>query len=271
LKPSKITEYLEVVCRQIRWKKAQASVLEEIENHIIDQKNAFISDGLNEEEATDKAIAEMGDPIVVGEQLDRVHRPGLIGMSIGILLVLVILGTADMGNGLLRILGVGDQIVLGVTIPMLAELIYLIGVSVTISSLAAIFVPKTITRVIIWCQGFILTAIYFMEVFPRIRFALLLVVVNIISFLVVYRISRSVKTGLVSTITSFVGLFLFVVGTQINCYMYNNGVNGSYGGFENVPKALAIICIMCLVPQLSMAAFISAKNSPQPPMRQMLP
>ena len=261
MKPSKITEYLEVVCRQIRWKKAQTSVLEEIENHIIDQKNALISDGFSEEEATDKAIAEMGDPIVVGEQLDRVHRPGLIGTSIGILLVLVILGTADMGNGLLRILGVGDQIVLGVTIPILAELIYLVGVSVTISSLAAIFAPKTITKVIIWCQGFILAAIYFMEVFPRIRFALLLVVVNIISFLVVYRISRSVKTSLVSTITSFAGLFLFVVGTQINCYMYNNGVNGSYGGFENVPKALAIICIMCLVPQLLMAAFISAKNS----------
>ncbi|WP_242833572.1 permease prefix domain 1-containing protein [Desulfosporosinus youngiae] len=261
LQPSKITEYLEVVCRQIRWKKAQSSVLEEIENHIIDQKNAFISDGLNEEEATDKAIAEMGDPIVVGEQLDRVHRPGLIGMSIGILLVLGILGTADMGNSLLRLLGVGDQIVLGINIPMLGELIYLVGVFVTISSFAAIFAPRNISKVIIWCQGFILTAIYFMEVFPRIRFALLLVVVNIISFLVVYRISRSVKTGLMSTITSFAGLFLFVVGTQINCYMYNHGVNGSYGGFENVPKALAIICIMCLVPQLLMAAFISAKNS----------
>ncbi|WP_459929757.1 hypothetical protein [Desulfosporosinus burensis] len=64
-----------------------------------------------------------------------------------------------------------------------------------------------------------------------------------------------------STVTSFAGLFLLVVGTQINCYMYNHGVNGSYDGFENVPKALAIIFIVCLVPQLLMAAFISAKNS----------
>ena len=72
---SKITEYIEAVRQQIRWKRAQSSVLEEISNHITDQKNAFISEGLNEEAATDKAISEMGDPIVVGEQLDCAHRP----------------------------------------------------------------------------------------------------------------------------------------------------------------------------------------------------
>ncbi|MHB8076562.1 permease prefix domain 1-containing protein [Desulfosporosinus fructosivorans] len=261
LQQPKINEYLEAVRQQIRWKKVQSSVLEEINNHIIDQKNAFVIDGFNEEEATDKAIAEMGDPIIVGEQLDRAHRPRLIGLGLGILLVLGILGTADMGYSLLQIIGVGDQMVLGIYIPMLGELIYLVGVFVIISSLAAIFAPRKISKAVIWCQGFILTAIYLAEASPRIRFVLLLVVVNLISFLVLYRISRSVKIGLVSTITSFVGLFLLVVGTQINCYMYNHGVNGSYGGFENVPKALVIIFIMCLVPQLLMAALISAKNS----------
>ena len=171
----------------------------------------------------------MGDPIVAGEQLDRAHRPRLIGMGIGILLVLGILGTADMGYNLLRIIGVGDQMVLGIYIPMLGELIYLVGVFVIISSLAAIFAPRNISKAIIWCQGFILTAIYLSEVSPRIRFVLLLVVVNVISFLVLYRISRSVKIGLVSSVTSFAGLFLLVVGTQINCYMNNHGVNGNYG------------------------------------------
>ncbi|MHB8126137.1 MAG: permease prefix domain 1-containing protein [Desulfitobacteriaceae bacterium] len=258
--PSKITEYLEAVRQQIRWKKVQSPVLEEIKNHITDQKDAFINDGLNEELATDKAIAEMGDPIVVGEQLDRAHRPRLIGMGIGVLLVLGILGTADMGYNLLRIIGVGNQMVLGIYIPMLGELIYLVGVFVIISSLVTIFAPRNLSKAIICCQGFILTAIYLSEVFPRIRFVLLLVVVNVISFLVLYRISRSIKIGLVSTVTSFAGLFLLVLGTQINCYMYNHGVNGSYGGFENVPKALAIIFIMCLIPQLLMAAFIWSKN-----------
>lgn len=73
--PSKITDYLEAVRQQIRWKKAQPPVLEEINNHITDQKNAFTAEGYTEEEAINKALAEMGDPIVVGEQLDRAHRP----------------------------------------------------------------------------------------------------------------------------------------------------------------------------------------------------
>lgn len=73
--PKKIAEYLEIVRQQIRWKRAQPFALEEIRDHITDQKNAFMDDGLNEEEATDKAILEMGDPIIVGEQLDRAHRP----------------------------------------------------------------------------------------------------------------------------------------------------------------------------------------------------
>ena len=75
LQPNKITAYLEAVGQQIRWKRAQAPVLEELNNHITDQKNAFIHEGLNEQLATDKSIAEMGDPMVVGEQLDRAHRP----------------------------------------------------------------------------------------------------------------------------------------------------------------------------------------------------
>ncbi|KJR45421.1 Cell division protein FtsW [Desulfosporosinus sp. I2] len=105
--PSKITEYLEAVRQQIRWKKAQSPVLEEINNHITDQKNAFISEGINEEAATDKAIAEMGDPIVVGEQLNHAHRPRpdwpLLVMTATMLLlglaIQLLIGPDHLNNG----------------------------------------------------------------------------------------------------------------------------------------------------------------------------
>lgn len=92
--PNKITEYLEAVRQQIRWKKAQFYVLEEIENHITDQKNAFIRDGFDEGAATDRAIAEMGDPIVVGEQLDRAHRPKPEWMLFALTAIMLLLGLA---------------------------------------------------------------------------------------------------------------------------------------------------------------------------------
>ncbi|AOT68977.1 FtsW/RodA/SpoVE family cell cycle protein [Geosporobacter ferrireducens] len=72
---SKISEYLKAVCEQIRWKKAHEVISKEIEDHIIDQKNAFVVNGLDEETATERAIAEMGDPILVGSEFDRTHRP----------------------------------------------------------------------------------------------------------------------------------------------------------------------------------------------------
>ena len=76
MEPSeKIHDYANVVCGEIQWEKAHAVVSEEIENHLADQRDAYMADGADELAATDKAIAQMGDPIAVGIQLDRTHRP----------------------------------------------------------------------------------------------------------------------------------------------------------------------------------------------------
>jgi len=98
---------LETVRQQIRWKRAQTYVLEEIENHLADQKDAFQRDGFDEETATIKAIAEMGDPVVVGEQLDRTHRPKPDWPLLTMTAMLIILGLSlqfimgtDINNGM---------------------------------------------------------------------------------------------------------------------------------------------------------------------------
>jgi hypothetical protein len=71
----RVQEYLKTVCGQIRWKKAHAVVAEELANHLADQRDAYITDGTDEATATEAAIAQMGDPVAVGTQLDRTHRP----------------------------------------------------------------------------------------------------------------------------------------------------------------------------------------------------
>lgn len=88
----KLTAYLEVVRQQIRWKRAHAPVLQEIENHIADQKNALISEGFDDETATNRAITEMGDPVAVGQQLDRTHRPKPDWLLLAMTAVLLFLG-----------------------------------------------------------------------------------------------------------------------------------------------------------------------------------
>ncbi len=71
---NRVDEYIDNVCKQIKNKKAHKLIKNELENHIIDQKNAFIKQGLDEQTALDKAIKEMGDPVSVGNQFDKIHR-----------------------------------------------------------------------------------------------------------------------------------------------------------------------------------------------------
>ena len=68
-------EYLEIVSAQIRCKRAIPYLKEELEDHIQDQKDAYIAEGLNSFEAEMRAVKEMGDPVETGVQLDQIHRP----------------------------------------------------------------------------------------------------------------------------------------------------------------------------------------------------
>lgn len=98
-------EYLETVLEQIRFEKAKSMISDELENHIHDQKEAFMLNGMDEKEAYEKAVDEMGDPIDVGIAMDRIHRPKMewkmILLVLGISIISILLQfvmKADMGN-----------------------------------------------------------------------------------------------------------------------------------------------------------------------------
>lgn len=71
----KLEEYLSTVTEQIRCQKARELVSGELKDHIMDQAEAYEADGMFGEEALEKAVQDMGDPVEVGVSLDRVHRP----------------------------------------------------------------------------------------------------------------------------------------------------------------------------------------------------
>lgn len=71
----RIDEYVGAVCRQIRNKDAHSRVSEELRSHIADMRDDYISRGFNEQEALEKAIAQTGEAMTVGEQFDKIHLP----------------------------------------------------------------------------------------------------------------------------------------------------------------------------------------------------
>ena len=86
--PESIQAYLEAVRTQIRWKRARPVLAQELEQHLEDQRDSFVLAGNAPEEAERLAVQDMGDPVTVGTELDRVHRPrpqwGLLGMTIAL-------------------------------------------------------------------------------------------------------------------------------------------------------------------------------------------
>ena len=70
-----IQEYLQKVTGQIRDKRASEMVTAELRSHIEDQAAAYQEEGITKDDALTKAVEDMGDPVQIGMELDRVHRP----------------------------------------------------------------------------------------------------------------------------------------------------------------------------------------------------
>ncbi len=87
-----IEKYCDTVCEQIRWKKARPEVATEIKNHLCDQRDAYILESCDEIEATEKAILQMGDPILIGEELDKTHKPKAQWGMLALVVILIMIG-----------------------------------------------------------------------------------------------------------------------------------------------------------------------------------
>lgn len=83
--------YLELMTGQIRCKKMCPVIAREVEDHIEDQKQAFMEEGMTEEEAEKAAVEEMGDPVEVGVEMDRIHRPKMPWKAIFVIALMQIL------------------------------------------------------------------------------------------------------------------------------------------------------------------------------------
>ena len=88
----KAEEYLKKLTDQIRCAKARAAIAEEMRGHIDEQTHAYMSEGMDAEEAEEAAVREMGDPVEAGSLLDGIHRPRMAWGIIGLIGALGIAG-----------------------------------------------------------------------------------------------------------------------------------------------------------------------------------
>lgn len=65
--------------------------MQELERHLEDQRDDLLKEGKSPEEAERLAVEDMGDPVAVGTELDRVHRPrpqwGLLALTFALAVI----------------------------------------------------------------------------------------------------------------------------------------------------------------------------------------
>ncbi|MBG9753468.1 FtsW/RodA/SpoVE family cell cycle protein [Bacillus thuringiensis] len=92
--------FLKEVTNHIKSKEAKDLVATELDFHLKQTKNMWIEKGLSEEVAEDKAVEEMGSPIKLGQELNKLHKPKVDWFLIGLLV-------AAMGLGFLPVIAFG--------------------------------------------------------------------------------------------------------------------------------------------------------------------
>lgn len=93
--------YLKEVQKQIRSKEAKEFVSAELDYHITEVKNEWRKNGLNDKEAEQKAVEQMGNPITLGQKLNKLHRPKVDWLTVILLVItlgLSFLPMLSLGN-----------------------------------------------------------------------------------------------------------------------------------------------------------------------------
>ena len=89
---SVMEEYIQVLLEQIRCKKAQPYIREEICGHLEEQIEDNMAAGMSRVDAEKAAVEDMGSPVEVGIALDRIHRPKVNWVLISLMAVIGLAG-----------------------------------------------------------------------------------------------------------------------------------------------------------------------------------
>ncbi|MFJ7933840.1 FtsW/RodA/SpoVE family cell cycle protein [Sporosarcina sp. NPDC096371] len=84
--------FLGEVRDQIRSKEAKDFVSAELNHHLKAAKNKWIEKGMDETEAEEKAVVQMGSPITLGQKLNKLHRPKVDWLTVMLLVTTLGLG-----------------------------------------------------------------------------------------------------------------------------------------------------------------------------------
>ncbi|WP_212935255.1 FtsW/RodA/SpoVE family cell cycle protein [Bacillus hominis] len=115
--------FLKEVTNHIKSKEAKSFVATELDFHLKQAKNTWMEKGLSEEVAEDKAVEQMGSPVKLGQELNKLHKPKVDWFLIGLLVI-------AMGLGFLPVIAFGhtNDLLMNKVIVVILGVVTAIGV-----------------------------------------------------------------------------------------------------------------------------------------------
>ncbi len=93
-------DFLDTVAEQIAYKPLRRVLGQELKEHIYDRTEEYEAQGISREEAERQAVRDMGDPVVIGTELNRVHQVQKAPSLAAITFLLLFMGFA--GSAFMR-------------------------------------------------------------------------------------------------------------------------------------------------------------------------
>ena len=87
-----VKEFLDNVSTQIKYKPIRKIITEELEDHIDEIKTENMTNSLSEELAEEIAIKQMGNPVQIGKNLNKIHKPKTDWITLILTLILILFG-----------------------------------------------------------------------------------------------------------------------------------------------------------------------------------
>ncbi|MGG1518054.1 FtsW/RodA/SpoVE family cell cycle protein [Paenibacillus oryzisoli] len=84
--------FLKQVCREIRAREVHQGVCRELESHLEELIEDRLAQGDDMDTAVSEAVRRMGSPEIIGEQLNRAHRPRVDWGMLGLIALLMLVG-----------------------------------------------------------------------------------------------------------------------------------------------------------------------------------
>lgn len=90
MKSNNINIFINSVCDNIKYSYIKDELRKELYEHIIEEKNSYIEDGIESEEAEQKAIKNMGKPEDISRDFNKIYKRKIDWKTLIIFLFLIL-------------------------------------------------------------------------------------------------------------------------------------------------------------------------------------